>query len=150
MSKIKENNHILSVSDLARAYLKVIVKDGWLCNISTEGFDTYYDMSGQRTCKLVKTFDNMDLDVYPLLLGLVRADYFCFYKEQGENITLFKGGTKRRYYRDELKKPVFIGQVIISEDMLKDVSVTLKHSVVIKFKSFELRACKNPRHEHVI
>lgn len=137
---------IPTTTELVKKYLKTIVTDGWLCNIGMEGFDTYYDMSGQRTCKLIKTFDHSDLETYPLILGLTRADYFCFYQEQGEKAKLFSGGTERTFYRDDLKAPVYLGQVTITEEMLKNVTITIqdKH-VIIKFRSFELRASKDPR-----
>lgn len=135
---------MISLEQLIKDTLIDIVTKKYFVRLECEGFNSHYDMSGQRTCYLVQTFNHTKLDEYPLLLGLIREDYVAFWKGHQEKGKFWKDGEDKIYYRDINQKDCIIGQVTITEAMIKNATILLtKESGCIQFKHMQLNFRKS-------
>ncbi len=135
---------------LIKHTLSKIVTQKYSIRLETEGYSSYYDMFGQRDCYLVETYDSKNFTKYPLLLGLMRKDYVTFWQGHKQTGNFIKGGIEHEYYhvRDQQKFTV-IGQVTITEEMIKWATISLSMELgrergSIEFPKIKLWFHQNP------
>lgn len=135
----------MNVEKLIKETLIEIVEKKYLVRLTCEGFDSWYDMSGQRECTLTKVFNHVPIEEFPMLLGLVRHDYVSFWSGHLETAKFYKEGDDASFYRLKNQKDTIIGQITITEEMVKrgDIALNSEGSGVIKFKHMSLNFRKS-------
>lgn len=131
----------MNTQELIKHYLIQIVRDKYFVRLECEGFSSYYDMSGQRTCYLVQTYNHDKLETQmPMLLGLIRNEYVAFWIGHKETGKFYKEGQDHVYYRDINQNDCIIGQVCITEEMIKwgDIKLNSDGGGVIEFKHMKI------------
>jgi hypothetical protein len=101
-------------------------------------------MSGQRHCTFIKVFNHASLKEFPMLLGLVRYEYVAFWVGHLETGKFYREGKDACFYRDTNQKDSIVGQVTITEEMVKRAEIQLRAdgNGVIKFKHISIQFTK--------
>jgi len=125
--------------ELAIDLLKEIVQKEYSVSIDFPNFTTWCDWSGQRYCKLAPLY-SYNLDIFPICLGVIRKGYDTFYQKDSHKDSFYKGGTEVEFYlKNNKQNETYIGQIIIEEKDLDQVSVQIgKTNGFIKFNKLTI------------